>query len=74
MEKKLTYHQNKVEENTTYLINILGKQKLTLISILIPSFMMGWTAASTTRGKSRIKQLIKFGILATLAHVRKILL
>ncbi len=71
MEKKLKYHQIKVIEHKNYLLNRIGGKRLTLISTLLPAFIMGWKVARRKRRGHVIQRLIKFGLLTAFTHLRK---
>ena len=72
MENTLKHHQTMMIEHKACLQNMLSYKCAVLITTLFPAFIIGWEVARMKKTKHVIKRLIKFGLMTTMASIRKL--
>lgn len=71
IEKKLTCKQIEEITHKNYFLNIIHDNRIVLIATLLPAFLWGWKQARARGVGKIIKQMIRYGLLAVAANVKK---
>lgn len=71
IEKKLTCKQIEETTHKNYFLNTIHDNRIVLIATLLPAFLWGWKQARTRGAVKIAKQMIRYGLLAVAANVKK---